>query len=308
MLLYKYRSPVTDFSSSNPKCNTAKIFTESALYYAKPSTLNDPYEAHLEFDFSACEEKAQISHLRVLRERNRLLGNHMETLQQTWEQVKRNVKIQMDHINRNTMDFNSYYRDTMDNNGVLSLSEQRNNLLMWAHYASEHKGICLGFDWKETGLPPAKEVAYLSMYRLVDIWAYTEDELVEIACFQKSAEWSYEREWRSFSHAEYERYRELQLTREAKEELRKAESEGSEWLVKNIKDRHTYGYRRPAKLGYRTLGFNKGALKEVIFGARMTKDVVKQHVDFVCSEGYMPRFYQAVRDQRHYALTLAELP
>lgn len=30
--------------------------------------------------------------------------------------------------------------------GVVSLSETSRNLLMWAHYADEHRGICIGFD------------------------------------------------------------------------------------------------------------------------------------------------------------------
>ncbi|WAG07936.1 DUF2971 domain-containing protein [Aeromonas jandaei] len=30
--------------------------------------------------------------------------------------------------------------------GVLSLSETSRNLLMWAHYADEHKGICIGYN------------------------------------------------------------------------------------------------------------------------------------------------------------------
>jgi hypothetical protein len=307
MLLYKYRSPIIDFDSPSSKCNTARIFTESALYYAKPSTLNDPYEAHLEFDFSACEEKAQISHFRVLRERNRLRGDYMETLRQTWEQVQRNVKVQMQHIENQTMDFHSYYRDAMDHNGLLSLSEERNNLLMWAHYASEHKGVCLGFNWEDTGLPSAREVTYLSTYRLVDIWAYTEDELAEIACFQKSAEWSYEREWRSFSRAEYESYMDLQLTPEARQQLENAEADGDDWTVEEIKRKHTYRFRRPSTPGYRALKFNKGSLEEVIFGARMTKENVKLHMQFIRSHGYAPRFYQAVRDQKRYALSLAEL-
>jgi len=30
--------------------------------------------------------------------------------------------------------------------GVLSLTEKRENLLMWSHYADSHKGFCIGFD------------------------------------------------------------------------------------------------------------------------------------------------------------------
>jgi hypothetical protein len=307
MLLYKYRTPVTDFDLSSSKCNTARIFCASSLYFAKPSTLNDPYEAHLEFDVSAPEEKAINSHFRVLRERNRLLGNTLETLQQTMDQARRNVANQMLHIQNRTLDFRRYYRDTMDHLGVLSLSEERNNLLLWAHYASEHKGLCLGFNWDKTGLPPARQVAYLSTYRLVDFWSHTEDEIAEIACFQKSAEWSYEREWRSLSYATYERYKELQLSPEAEEELKIAEAEGDDWTMNRIKDQHTYGFRRPKCLGSKAIEFNKDALEEVIFGARMAKVDAEQHMEFIRTLGYAPKFYRVVRDRTRYSLTLREL-
>ncbi|MFI3045905.1 DUF2971 domain-containing protein [Pseudomonas coronafaciens] len=40
------------------------------------------------------------------------------------------------------------------------MAENPDNLLLWAHYASNHNGMCLGFEWDETGLPPAEEVIY----------------------------------------------------------------------------------------------------------------------------------------------------
>lgn len=306
-MLYKYRSPIIDFESSNSDCNTAKIFTESALYYAKPSALNDPYEAHLEFDLSACEEKAQIRHLRVLRERNRLSGRSMENISKTWRQVQENVKSQMQRLQNKAVDHDAYYRDKMDHNGVLSLSEERNNLLMWAHYASEHKGLCLGFNWNKTKLPPAREVNYLSLYPLIDIWTYTEDELAEIACFQKSVEWAYEREWRSFSRATHESYSKMNLPPDAKEKLEKAEAKGDSCTVEHIKQNFTFTFRRPLTVGYKSLTFDKKALEEVIFGARMTAADVRQHIEFIRSHSYEPKFYQAVRDKKRYALNLAEL-
>jgi len=223
------------------------------------------------------------------------------------EQVRRNVAKQLEHIENKTMDFHRYYRDAMDSHGVLSLSENCNNLLMWAHYGSEHKGLCLGFDWAETGLPPAKQVNYNSMYRLVDIWAYTEDELAEIACFQKSIEWAYEREWRSFSTATYESYSQLELTQEAREELERAEAQGEEWLARDIKRKHTFRYRRPKEFGHRAIPFEKKSLKEVIFGARMTEAERGKHVAYITALGYAPTFYQVVRHPQRYALKLRKL-
>ena len=33
--------------------------------------------------------------------------------------------------------------------GIISLTTNNNNLLMWSHYADEHKGIVIGFDINE---------------------------------------------------------------------------------------------------------------------------------------------------------------
>ena len=301
MQLYKYRSAAV---WADPQCNTARIFRDGKLYYARPTTLNDPYEAHIEFDMSSCVEKARVSHMRVLRERNRVNGDYMETLQQTWEQVNRNVEVQMNHIKNGTMDFHSYYRDVMDHHGVLSLSEERNNLLLWAHYGAEHKGMCLGFDWTNTGLPEAVEVAYHTMYREVDIWAHTEQELARIACFQKSVEWSYERERRSFSNAEYEHYQELQLTSEAAQQLRVAEDNDNAWAAQTIRDKYTFRYVRPTVLGHRARVFEKKSLTEIIFGARMEQGAIELHKDKILGLGYTPNFYKVVRNKKRYALDL----
>ncbi len=35
--------------------------------------------------------------------------------------------------------------EVMDSFGIVSLSETQRNLLMWAHYASEHRGCCIGY-------------------------------------------------------------------------------------------------------------------------------------------------------------------
>ena len=307
MLLYKYRSPINNFSPANTeKCNTAKIFSGSALYYAKSTTLNDPYEAHIEFDFSAPEEKALNSHFRVLRERDRLRGSGSGQLHQTMKQAQRNVASSQEIIEKKSIDFQAYYREVMDHHGLLSLSEESNNLLMWAHYGAEHAGICLGFQWDETGLPAARRVDYHSAYQLVDYWSYTEDELAEIACFQKSIDWAYEREWRSFSHATYESYDKLELTSDAANALKQAEAEGDTWSASQISNDHTFRYRRPKDFGYKAIKFEKGSLKEVIFGAKMSDQAKKEHAKYVTALGYAPSFLHVVRHRQLYALELRE--
>ncbi len=44
--------------------------------------------------------------------------------------------------------FSEYIKLKMHHIGVISLSENKENLLMWAHYANEHKGVVAGVVYK----------------------------------------------------------------------------------------------------------------------------------------------------------------
>ena len=82
---------------------------------------------------------------------------------------------------------------------ILSLSESRDNLLMWAHYAAGHTGFLIGFDSDEEILKIwsshriLEKVKYRKMRPSKPTWEeITNDELL----LNKSHEWKYEREWR----------------------------------------------------------------------------------------------------------------
>ncbi|WP_421266451.1 DUF2971 domain-containing protein [Aeromonas veronii] len=42
-------------------------------------------------------------------------------------------------------EFTAFFGLTIDSNGIISFSETPRNHLMWAHYANNHKGICIGY-------------------------------------------------------------------------------------------------------------------------------------------------------------------
>lgn len=53
---------------------------------------------------------------------------------------------QKDKITRSDLIYTrKYVLDFINSFGIISMSETHRNLLMWAHYASEHKGICIGY-------------------------------------------------------------------------------------------------------------------------------------------------------------------
>ena len=77
--------------------------------------------------------------------------------------------------------------------GILCLTEQSNNHLMWVNYACNHTGFVIGFDanapfFAEDG----RRLDHVQYRKLPDVVAAGGVD----ACFRKSDVWKYEREWR----------------------------------------------------------------------------------------------------------------
>lgn len=79
--------------------------------------------------------------------------------------------------------------------GVLCFSEEKADVLQWAHYADRHKGICLGFD-----VSRMQEKFGRVKYRTMR-FPFPEKPDVGFSwrlLSTKSKDWSYEKEWRVF--------------------------------------------------------------------------------------------------------------
>lgn len=102
--------------------------------------------------------------------------------------------------------------------GALCLTETFDNLLMWSHYAKNHKGIVIGFDIDKFPKQPieAQPIIYAENYPTSDIVETTsefigrntikidnplDDTFIRCNYFTKSVAWSYEKEWRILASA-----------------------------------------------------------------------------------------------------------
>lgn len=89
-----------------------------------------------------------------------------------------------------------------DSIGILSLTENDNNLLMWAHYANSHQGYVIGFDstHKFFNQKKSKHDALRSLKKISYSKLRPKMELINIdgidSFIIKSKEWAYEKEWR----------------------------------------------------------------------------------------------------------------
>lgn len=158
---------------------SAKRFLESnQIKYSSCCDFNDPFEGA--FDLIGNVSKAEWSEF---IKRFSLTSFHDITMgTDMYEEAKK--------IMENTI------HEAIECVGIFCLAQRNDNLLMWAHYAKEHEGVCLMFDLlKDTK-------AFSSLHKMV----YTTDYLnfnfvtdlsrVNDILVHKSVEWMYEGEYR----------------------------------------------------------------------------------------------------------------
>lgn len=82
--------------------------------------------------------------------------------------------------------------------GLYCLSSVRDNILMWSHYADQHRGYCLEFEATDHTymFGEAHPVSYSDDYPSVEFYTVTSSEKVHLSFLSKYRGWSYEQEWR----------------------------------------------------------------------------------------------------------------
>jgi hypothetical protein len=103
------------------------------------------------------------------------------------------------------------FQEYLDFSGVISLTETKDNLLMWSHYAKEHSGVVFEFDvdlndpfgffnffdFEKTDLPLFSKVYYRKNRSYEDVSSnFSAESLARHYYLTKSDEWLYEKEYR----------------------------------------------------------------------------------------------------------------
>lgn len=153
--------------------HSLRIFSNDELYYANYRDLNDPFELAFE---------VTINH----RPDSKVKPEVLEKLK---GKIKANIE--------------SCFHPNI---GFLSLTEKRDDVLMWSHYADSHTGICLEFNTSIFDSELLKEVTYGTELYCVQcqvddkeegvIVPVDNDEYLIGICNTKNSAWAYEKEWR----------------------------------------------------------------------------------------------------------------
>lgn len=172
------------------------FLSNCTLRYAPHESFNDPFE-------NQPSEPEQIDHLSK-EEANALRATLRDDSTYSNELIGKTLRHRLQGDSGLLA-----VEDYKERLGTLCLSEAHDNLLMWAHYASEHRGFVVEFDSShffdfadqsevKVWLFNVDRVKYREMRVLdqpQDWWEYFHGTFHEIAS-TKSTHWSHEQEWR----------------------------------------------------------------------------------------------------------------
>lgn len=136
-IVYKYRDFENEFHQL--------MLIKNQIYFASPDTFNDPFDCGINDNFACLTEEDikcyiddQIEFLKEEKKVNK--SNEVSIRENIRKEFEQKEKLQKIH-------------DEMYNNniGIFSCCQDKEakkgwqNILMWSHYANDHKGFCVGF-------------------------------------------------------------------------------------------------------------------------------------------------------------------
>jgi hypothetical protein len=126
-VLYKYRS----LEKENDLKHFYDLLKFGEVYFSEPEKLNDPFDGKIEYAHKEYKDEEILEYSR----RHGFTNQQMINLEYS---LKNNL------IDKKTILGKDTYQPKETK--ILCLSQDETNLLMWTHYANNHKGVCIGFN------------------------------------------------------------------------------------------------------------------------------------------------------------------
>jgi len=173
--LYKYL-PLTDEDD-----RIKALLRDEEIWFGDPSTFNDPFECSSIVPISSKEDYERIVE-------DIVPDFNIETMKISDQQWHDSTEANLRHFRENTM----------PKYGILSLSSIWDNVLMWSHYASEHRGIVLTFKFQEshTFYKNITKVRYKPGVEFFEVGAAGAEGKIWETFSTKHTMWAYEEEYR----------------------------------------------------------------------------------------------------------------
>lgn len=185
---YKCIAPASIYKYFREDQRSIVAVKENKLWYSVPCKFNDVFDCDILID-----EKAILNS--VLKPFPDKRG--VRPGRPVWKEVQKQIAKEIPSL-RTTLD------GLKTKTGIACFSESDDSILMWSHYANNHRGICVEYDLmkinEQLGFSPVPVVYGGERVRFGTIApdkyeAESKRVLIE-SLTSKSQEWDYEREWR----------------------------------------------------------------------------------------------------------------
>ena len=192
--LYKFQSFEGKSSIENLR--------RSQIWFSKPDGLNDPFDCSININFHSTDEELASFVRDHYIEWLRHTGKAEEIPERELQYLPNGnpSKELRDATDKIIMEKQQQRRYEFSQMGVACFTTEVENILMWSHYASQHKGFCLEFDTNYflfDGKLNLHQIDYSDSFPTHPHAALIQKPLiVNSPLTTKSKDWIYEREWR----------------------------------------------------------------------------------------------------------------
>lgn len=193
--LFKYRA----FNN-----NSLDNLKNDAVWCSNASEFNDPYDSSICFAFDAEFMNSNLLEgLKILKEKDLLNGVSDDVM------IERIDQFFNGYMAKEVKEMNSKFNQLLRNGyKICSFSENIGSLLLWSHYADEHRGFLIEYDFS---VLPVTDIRCRFLWpviyseRLFDASQYFKvaknkenfnNLFAIIAAIHKAKDWQYEKEWR----------------------------------------------------------------------------------------------------------------
>ncbi|MDO8342658.1 MAG: DUF2971 domain-containing protein [Cellvibrio sp.] len=260
--LYKYYE-IKDF--------LPKILNGESLKFSCPFDFNDPFESRYCYQIDDSKDGGRFIHEKVKRH----ISNPSKRITES-QRIKNRFKAPR------SLEDDDVFNEVIRQVGVFCLSEVNDSILMWSHYANEHKGICIGFDTGKSMFQLAWQVKYQEEFPIILRPKDNEEILLNKSLLTKAGCWSYEKEWRIIKRT---------LTLEEKNHSLRRGDLSDEDIRQLTNGRGPGDY-----------SFPKEAIKEIYLGARIEAEQRIKVIQYVRDANLNIPVYEARRNSHSYSL------
>lgn len=184
--LYKYRA-IPDAKDTEGRGNLEDFLVNNRLWLAKVRSFNDPFEGSADYDVPYRGEALRAAMERKYRE----LGFSSQAAKAKVDSADVADPSRLVNKSRRAN------RAVLEQVGVCALGTNPSSPLLWAHYAHDHKGICVQLrPVKDLAALIAHPVEYSDDYPLITDMFEPPERRQVLPIMRKSKDWAYEEEWR----------------------------------------------------------------------------------------------------------------